>query len=268
MVPVLTKKLARRIEVSEIEMLYSRLTAIQNLPGNPMEVEVEQFGKATAFAVKGIPGPSFNTVRGLTAEDTYEIDKIIDFYKEKDIPVQFEITPASVNSDLLKLLASKGFYQSDFHSVLYGNELSTVGHLNPAISIRKLKVDEYDLFADIYIRGFGLPEFIKPGIAQNNQVLYSLDEWEFYLATIKDEPAGIGVKFYQNGVATLAASTTVPEQRKQGVHRALLVERLKDAKSKGAEFVVGQAKFASISSNNMERLGLRVAYTKSIWVRD
>lgn len=267
MVPVLTKELARRIEVSEIEMLQSRLTAIQNLPGNPMEVDVEQFGNSTAFSVKGIPGPSFNTVRGLMAEDTCEIDKILDFYNEKDIPVQFEITPSFTNSDLLKLLASKGFYQSNFHSVLYGNEFTTFENVNPAISLRKLREDEFDLFADIYVRGFGLPEFIKPGIAQNNQVLYQLNEWEFYLATIMGEPAGIGVMFYQNGITTLAASATIPEHRKKGIHRALLVERIKDAHHKGAELVVGQAKYASVSSNNMEKMGLRVAYTKSIWLR-
>ncbi|WP_042144490.1 GNAT family N-acetyltransferase [Paucisalibacillus sp. EB02] len=268
MVPVLTGEIARRIEVSEIEMLNSRLTAIQNIPGNPVGVEVAKFGQATAFSVKGIPGPAFNTVRGLTSDDTSEVDKILDFYNEKDIPIQIEITPACINSELLKLLASKGVYQSNFHSVLYGGQMGIYENVNSSISIQKLKEDEFDLFAEIYLRGFGLPEFIKPGIAQNNQVLYPLKEWEFYLATNNGEPAGIGVMFYQNGVATLAASATVPEHRKQGVHRALLKERIKDAHIKGAELVVGQAKYASVSSNNMEKLGLRVAYTKSIWVRN
>ncbi|WP_026908708.1 acetyltransferase [Paucisalibacillus globulus] len=266
MVPVLTGELARRIEVSEIDMLHSRLTAIQDIPRNPMGVEIKQFGQATAFYVKGIPGPSFNTVRDLTYKDIDEVDKIIDFYKEKDILIQLEITPASANSELLKILASKGFYQSNFHSVLYGSELSIVEGFNPSISVRKLKEDEFELYADIYVRGFGLPEFIKPGIAQNNQVLHPLDEWEFYIATVNGYPAGVAVMFYQNGIATLAASATVPEQRNQGVHQALLKERIRDAHIKGAELIVGQAKYASVSSNNMEKLGLRVAYTKSIWV--
>ena len=268
MVPVLTGELAQKIEVSEIDMLHSRLTAIQDIPGNPMGVEIMQFGRATAFSVKGIPGPTFNTVRGISYRDIDEVDRIIDYYKEKNSSVQIEITPISAHTELLKLLASKGFYQSNFHSVLCGSEISIHETIKRPISIRKLNEDEFDLFADIYVKGFDLPDFIKQGIAQNNRILHPLHDWGFYIATVDDKPAGVAVLFCKNGIATLAASATVPEHRKLGVHRALLLERIKDAQNKGAKLVVGQAQYASVSSNNMEKLGLGIAYTKSIWVQN
>lgn len=58
MVYVLTKELARRMEVSEIEGLKSRLSAIQSLPGNPMGIHIRQFGHATAFIKKRDSGTS------------------------------------------------------------------------------------------------------------------------------------------------------------------------------------------------------------------
>lgn len=265
MVSVLTEDLARRIEVSEIDGLKSRLSAIQSLPGNPMGVEITDFGHATAFIAKGIPGPAFNTIRGLTSEDIQEIDRILDYYKDKNIPAQFEITPASSSEELLFTLAKKGFYQKGFHSVLYGEAKGVIGGQDQSISIRKLKADEFGLFADLYVKGFGLPSFIREGIAQNNQVLYSHGAWDFYMASYHNEPAGIGVLFTHNGMATLAASSVIPEYRNRGIHRALIIERIIEAWNKQVEFIVGQAKFASTSANNMERLGLRVAYTKTIW---
>ncbi|WP_339217271.1 GNAT family N-acetyltransferase [Ornithinibacillus sp. FSL M8-0202] len=265
MVYVLTKELARRMEVSEIEGLKSRLSAIQSLPGNPMGIHIRQFGHATAFIAKGIPGPAFNTIRGLTSEDIQELDGILDYYKEHNTMVQLEIAPGSSSEDLLRTLANKGLCQKGFHSVLYGDSMDLTGEVDSSVTVRKLHADEFDLFADIYVRGFGLPSFIKQGIAQNNQVLYPLDSWSFYVAMVDGEPAGIGVLFIENGIATLSASATVPEFRRKGVHRALILERAKEARDRKVEYVVGQAKFASISSNNMERIGLRVAYTKGIW---
>ena len=100
---VLTKGLAETVEQSEIDALHSRLTAIKEINGNPMGVDIKRFGNATAFSVKNIPGPSFNTVKGLKDGDEKYIDNIIDFYSNKEIPVRFELTPAHTSSDFLDL---------------------------------------------------------------------------------------------------------------------------------------------------------------------
>ncbi|MEN2768968.1 GNAT family N-acetyltransferase [Ornithinibacillus xuwenensis] len=265
MIPVLTSGLARRIEEAEISALKSRLMAIREIPGNPMGVDIQSFGHATAFSVKGIPGPAFNTVRGLTSEDHLEIEPIVDFYKAKNIPVQVEITPVSTSPELFQSLARSGHYQHSFHSVFYRTELKEIRKAEPSITIRRLRESEFNLFAEIYVKGFGLPNSIKQGIAQNNQVLYPLDSWEFYLAMINGEAVGIGVMFIDNGIALLAASASLPQYRNMGVHQALMVERMREASKKEVGLLVGQASYASISANNMQKLGLRLAYTKAIW---
>ncbi|TCJ05702.1 hypothetical protein [Cytobacillus praedii] len=264
---VLDKDLAYRVEQSEVDTLHSRLSAIRGMPGNPMDVQIEKFGKATAFSVKKIPGPSFNTVKGLSDGDEIYIDDIIEYYKRRNIPARFELTPANASPKLLTILSEKGFYQREFHSSLYTSSLHDVEPEATQVAIRKLNKNEFDLFAEIYIKGFGLPDFVKGGIAQNNAVLYDLENWTFYLAIVEDEPAGIGVIFVQDKIATLAAAATIPHLRNKGVHRALINERLQQAAFQACDLAVGQAKYASISQNNMERSGLRIAYTKAIWVQ-
>ncbi|MGP4039945.1 GNAT family N-acetyltransferase [Gracilibacillus sp. D59] len=267
---VVNKELAMRLENSEIDTLFSRLTAIKEISRNPMGVEIQRFGNATAFSVKNIPGPSFNTVKGLTDHDARYVDKIVNFYNQMEIPVRFELTPAHVSSDLLTYLNKLGFYQLDFHTSLYKTvELKTMEEIiEPEISIRELKNDEFDTFAEIYTKGFQMPAFLKRGVAQNNKILYNNKNWTFYLASIDNSPAGIGVLFTKDRIATLAAATTIPSLRRNGIHSVLIKKRMYQASLEECDLIVGQAKFGSISQNNMERMGMRIAYTKSIWVKN
>ena len=264
---VLNRELVAAIEQSEVDVLHSRLTAIKEIIGNPMDVDIQKFGNATAFSVKNIPGPSFNTVKGLKDRDEKVVSDIIDYYHTREIPVRFELTPAHTSPALLTYLSEAGFYHTDFHTTLYAGLSSELKPVDQKITLRRLKKNEFELFAEIYVKGFQMPEFLIDGIAQNNEVLYDNHHWRFFLASIDEEPAGIGVLFNKNGIATLAAAATVPGFRNIGVQTSLLQERLNQAKLLNCRLVVAQAKFASTSQNNMERAGMKVAYTKAIWVK-
>jgi hypothetical protein len=264
---VLNGGLVEAIEQSEVDVLHSRLSAIKGINGNPMDVDIQKFGNATAFSVKNIPGPSFNLVKGFRDGDEKVVSDIIDYYHGREIPVRFELTPAHASPALLTYLSEVGFYQNDFKTTLYAELSSEIKSIDPQITLRRLKRNEFELYAEIYVKGFQMPEFLKDGIAQNNEVLYDNDNWNFFLASINEEPAGIGVLFNGNGIATLAAAATVPDLRSKGVHTAFIQERINQAKLLNCTLVVGQAKFASVSQNNMERAGMKVAYTRAIWVK-
>ena len=262
---VVTKELAKRIERVEIDSLYSRLSRIEQIEKNPMDVEIKKYGNATAFTVRNIPGPTFNKIKGMMEEDLSYLDEIIQLYKGKEIPARFELTPAHATSPLYSALAKKGLYHTDFSSNLYANPSILSDAEFPSISIREFEENEFDLFAKLYIDAFGMPDFLKKSIAQNNQVLHGIPEWKFYLACYKDIPAGIGVLFMGEKGAYLAAAGTIPSYRNKGVQSALIRHRMNEALQNNCELIVGQANFGSSSQNNMERAGLKIAYTKSVW---
>ncbi len=260
---IMTPNTAQEIENAEINMLSSRLEALQAIKENPMQVQIEQFGSATAFSSKVIAGPAFNTIKGIT--NTTQIDEIISYYQSLQIPCRFEITPAQGTAELFQYLSEKGFYQSSFHTALYSTPREDPSLLPSNISVRKLKENEFDVFADIYVRGFNMPSFTKDGVRQNNEILYDKSGWHFFIAEIQNTPVSIGVLYINKGVASLAASATLPEFQRKGCHTALIQKRIETAIESNCHLIVGQARFGSSSQNNMERAHMKIAYTKSIW---
>ncbi|WP_257351225.1 GNAT family N-acetyltransferase [Pseudalkalibacillus decolorationis] len=265
---VLSKENAVLIEQSEIDTLEDRLKAVKEIKGNPMGVEIRKFRNAFVFSVKNIPGPSFNTVKGISNNDVEDIDSILDFYLERDIPARFELTPANSTTDLLRTLSKKGYFHSGFHTALYRNlnvDLILNKELNSSIRIEEIKKDEFDTFGEIYTKGFNMPSFLKEHVTENNKVLDDKDNWTFYVASVEGEPAGVGVLFVKNGIGTLAASATVPELRNKGVQSALINKRIETAIKLNCNLIVGQAAYGSVSQKNMERAGMKIAYTNAIW---
>jgi hypothetical protein len=263
--PVVTKEFTRRLEQAEINALTSRLTAVMEQEGNPVGVEIRHFGHATAFTARNIPGPSFNTVKGLRHEDLDIIDDMIAYYEDIQIPCRIEITPGHSSPELLASLTHRGFAQTDFHTVLYGVPYQEEKGQKPTIQIRRLASDEFDVFAHIYVRGFRMPDVVKEGVKRNNAVLYDRDGWHFYVASVHNEPAAVGVLHIEDQIATLAAAATLPKFRTRGCHQSLIRLRIRQAFFSRCEWVTGQASFGSKSQNNMERSGMNIAYTKAIW---
>ncbi|KON87712.1 acetyltransferase [Sporosarcina globispora] len=266
---VMKSDLAERLDQAETGVLLSRLTAIKNRDGNPMGVEIQRIGQTTAFFANNIPGPSFNLVKGFNEADAEVLDQIVDFYLGKGIPIRLEITPSNGSTDLLKMLHQKGFYQCDFHTTLFAEPSDLMDlPIHPGIEICRMQRKDFDLFGEIYTKGFGMPGFLSQGIADNNEILYDNKNWVFYLASINNEPAGIGVIFMEEGVGHLAAAAVLPSFRKKGVHSALIQARIYQAINSQCELITGQASFGSASQNNMEKAGLKIGYTKAIWIRE
>lgn len=262
---IMTVNTAQEIENAEIDMLSSRLEALQEISGNPMQVQMKKFESATAFSSKIIAGPAFNTVKGITFTNTDEIDEIIAYYQSLQIPCRFEITPAQGTTELFQYLSQKGFYQSSFHTALYSLPREDSSLLPSNISVRQLKENEFDIFADIFVRGFNMPSFTKNGVRQNNEILYNKPGWHFFIAEVQNTPASIGVLYINKGISSLAASATLPEFQRKGCHTALIQKRIETALASNCNLIVGQARFGSGSQNNMERAHMKIAYTKSIW---
>ncbi|NLP52544.1 GNAT family N-acetyltransferase [Bacillus sp. RO1] len=265
---ILTKYQLEIVEQSEIDALEDRLLRVRGQNDNAMGVELQRFGNAVAFSVKNIPGPSFNTVKGISGENVEGLDDIVEFYSNRGISPRFEVTPGNASIDLFRKLNTMGFFQSGFHTALYRplsiEEISDM-RVDSAIHIKEISLANFDIFGELYTKGFGMPAAFKDYVTANNKVLAESDNWTFYLASVGGEPAGIAVLLIKNDVATLAASATVPEFRNKGVQTALIQKRMQQAADAGCRYLVGQAAFGSVSQKNMERAGLKIAYTNAVW---
>ena len=89
----------------------------------------------------------------------------------------------------------------------------------------------------------------------------------FTSSRIDGRPAAAAKLFLHDGVGYFADAATDPDFRGRGLQTALLRHRASVAARSGAELIYSQAAFGSTSHRNMERIGLRVLCTRSIWTR-
>ena len=264
---MITSTLLERLATAEIAMYESRLKGIQTIEQNKMGAEITRFSDVHAFAILHIPGPSYNVVKGSWTNAAATLPAIRRLYKEKGIPLRIEIAPHEADTACLLDFHQAGLYQSDAHATLYGElgEMDRIKSGDDSIMIRKIGRGDFEQYGHLYTKGFGMPAFLAENVAANNEVLLGLPGWHFFIASTDQQDVGIAALFITGNVAVLAASTVIPEGRNQKVHQALIDYRLQMAKELGCQLVCGHAKFSSVSQNNMERRGLKLAYLKNIW---
>ncbi|XID94853.1 GNAT family N-acetyltransferase [Paenibacillaceae bacterium WGS1546] len=254
------------IEQAEIEYATDRMQAIRDRAGNPEGVEIARIGGAVCLYSRTMPWPQFNAVRGLRSEAADSLGQIVEYYRSRGRKPQFEFVPSLADRSVMKRLDELGFYQSGFHASLFRSVEPLPADAQPDKPIvRELREDEFETYAKIHCRAFGLPEDGIGPVAENNRVLYGRPGWTFYLALIDDRPAGVGVVFKRDEAASLTFAATLPDYRGRGVHAALLRKRIEDALGGGCRWLYGQCAFASGSHRNMARAGMGVGYVKALW---
>jgi GNAT superfamily N-acetyltransferase len=279
----MTKELARAIEQVDVDYTTSRLAGMQVAAGNPLGIEIRRFGNATAFSIRAWPDFWYgNKVLGLEPTSEKYLDEMVSFFRQQGLSFRFELVPGNLNGELAARLHRLGFYQVGFSTALYGKQVASgqVARLwrgfgraqsrpqssRGQVSVREVQADELDLFLDLYQEGFGLARLSE---AEKGIVRAWLEqESGLYLcmAFAGDEPAGVGILYVQESKALLADAATLPGLRGQGCHTALIRHRVSQAAKRGCDLLTSFVEFGSASHRNLERAGLRVAYTKAMWI--
>jgi GNAT superfamily N-acetyltransferase len=264
-IPVMTEELAARLERSEVGFWTSRLASVRRHEDNPLGVEIRQFGGVTAFIVQTLPHPMLNRVIGLTPGDEDVIEDVLSWYRDHGVRCRVDITPFAYSQDLLAHLAERGLYPSGFQTVLYG--VPRAGADSPAgeVIVQRLDLADRDLFIDLRLRMSAVSKADRAFWKGITEAEYSDAGWRCYVASVDGQPAGMGALYVRDGVGSLAADGTLVEYRGRGCQSALLRARIADAAAAGCELVAAQAEPGSVSQRNIERAGLRTAYTRAIW---
>jgi hypothetical protein len=92
---------------------------------------------------------------------------------------------------------------------------------------------------------------------------FTLPENRRYVAYAGGVAAAMAALFIHDGIGHLNVGATLPAYRGRGIHLALTNRRIADTAKAGCDLVIGDTGgFGSTSQNNMERAGLRIAYTR------
>jgi hypothetical protein len=271
---VTTKQLCARIERSEIDHFESWARFLQTRQGNPFGIDIRRYGDTVALANHdGSLGPLFNRVLGMNEDSLPHLDDILALVSERGTRCRIDISPYQGTPKLFETLHIAGLQPFRFHSFLY----ATTEDLKPptiaaglGVDVRRIARKDANTWASVWLDGFAgaLGASLKEMRELSDATALLCEEagWGLYMATVNGEAASVAALYVQDGMGSLALAGTLPQYRRLGCQTALLQARMPDASAHKCDLIVAQSALGTTSQNNMERAGLKVAYTRAFWL--
>jgi ribosomal protein S18 acetylase RimI-like enzyme len=256
----------RRTIDAEAGYTLSRLRVLERIPGNPIGIACRRIDDTLiALMARHLPSPSFNCVVGLQAGHERHIEPLVAWYRDNDVKGSFQIVPGNCDAGLTRELARLGYCQSDFHASLIGEPDVLVTEQGRIATERVADAALMEDYLDAYVAGWQIPEQDRAQFKANVRPWLQEADWSLYLARVDGRPAAAATLYVHRHVGYCADAATDPVFRGRGLHTALLARRIADAGAAGVDFVCSGADFLSTSHRNMERVGMRLQFVRSIW---
>jgi GNAT superfamily N-acetyltransferase len=265
MVPSLD--LIHRVDEAATAYTIARMRVLEGIPGNPIGIAVRATDNVFALMAQHLPSPAFNAVTGLRRGHAGRIQPLVKWYCQHGVTGRFEIASGDDDPALGRELARLGYFQSGCHAALI-SEPDLHGSSSDEIAVELVTSGEQmEEFLAAYVAGWNIPEAWQDQFKSNTRPWLGQPGWSLYLARAEGRAVATAILFVSKGVGYFADSTTDPAFRGRGIHSALLRRRAQDARAAGVEFVCSGADFLSTSHRNMERVGMRLLFLRSIWTQ-
>lgn len=193
------------------------------------------------------------------------LDAIEAFLLGFGAPVLHEVSPFA-GTAALDLLCARNYRPCEISNVLY-RPVERPEEIDPGpISVRVIGPEEAVLWAETSAKGWAdqHPELMENSL-QLSSVCAARPDSPCFLAEYDGTPGAAGVLCMHQGVALFGGSATVPHLRRRGLQAALLHKRMRYAFDHGCDLAMMVASPGSNSQRNVERIGFRIAYTRTKW---
>jgi GNAT superfamily N-acetyltransferase len=254
--------------IERLEAASARFTVVwaeahRHRPGNPLGIEIREFGGATAIIARERPQLDFlNIVVGLRREDAGRVEAIAGFYHRHGRQARIELPPDAGAADLMAAMSRQGGAQVGFWTRLAAPAQAPS---EPSDPVRRAGPGERELFGRVWAEGMEIPD------GERDEAGAAAAGWAddsgvtCFLAQADGEPAAAAALLVHERVGFLAAASTRPGSRRRGLQAALIAARIRAAGDAGCDLVSALAEVGSTSQRNLERAGLAVAYTPAVW---
>lgn len=200
-----------------------------------------------------------------------ELVAVEDFYRGHESAVNIETCPLA-DPSLLKLLNERGYRAIEYSNVLVRELTDPDSQAWPnttsEIRVRRPAEDEAESYSLLVMKSFFESTEIAPEFLNIFKSCFFAAGAVFFLAEVDGVPAGGGMMSIHQGVASFGGAGTLPEFRNRGVQRALLLARIAHAAESGCDLAMVATNPGSGSQRNVERLGFRVVYTRTKFLRE
>ena len=231
---------------------------------DPAIPEVRIFGSTAVSRNRtGLP-PS--AIRNFNCADLGLLDGILEWMADSGRSAEFLLTPWDATEAVRQALAERGFQLSPTRTSVLAT--ATTACDSPAapieFAITPARPSDAKAVAKILV---GSNPWKPYGVRLVRETLERTfpSGGTHYLAFAGDAPIGTASFSIRDSIAVLRGAAVLPDWRGQGVQRALIARRLRDAMAAGAAWVVAEAEAGSASQRNLRRAGLEVAWVAERW---
>lgn len=194
-----------------------------------------------------------------------QLQALEEFYRSRGAIPAIDLAPYA-GTTLLESLARRGYAPRYFLNVLAAETvtLRIDDAATGAVRIRRAAPEDAALWSRTVAAGFADGEEVTAEDLRLFTTQFHAATSHCYLAEVEAITAGGGFMAVCDGVALLGATSVLPEFRNQGIHAALLRERMAHATALGCDIVMSSTSPGSPSQRNLQRHGLHVLYTKGL----
>jgi GNAT superfamily N-acetyltransferase len=214
-------------ERGELEAMRSLLAG----PGG----EAQEVGGALCTCFPQAPASAmFNRALGLgldrpaTADDLTEIAA---FFAARGVAYGVPLAPEAEPPELPGMLEERGFRRG-YAWTKFERPPDPAPPLDTDLRIEE--VDDGAVFADVFIRAYGVPAVAQPLLER----LVGLDGWHCFVAYDGEAAAATAAVVVTGTVAWFGAAGTLPDFRRRGAQSALLRTRIEAARRDGCTVLV------------------------------
>jgi GNAT superfamily N-acetyltransferase len=231
---------------------------------------VERIGGATCLALEAAPGSAmFNRALGLGLErpsTEEDVEEVVRLYRELGVEWCAAVAPQAQPAEIASWLGTRGFVPG-YAWAKFRRGLDQLPDGAGELRVERVSGLEANTFAELFIRGYGVPESMLGWLAQ----LPDRAGWDCFVAYDGTVPAATGALYVTNGVGWLGIAATLPEHRRRGAQTALLSARIRAAAADGCEVVVTETGELlegkpSSSYRNILRAGFELDYVRPNYV--
>jgi hypothetical protein len=258
-------ELIEQIDATEFAYSRDRMSAVRDVFSDTSLVHFTDSKPILALMAPTIPNPYFNRILISAPPAGDQLTATLNAFDEKAAKPLIDVNPGAIDTGTARILSSRGFAQTDFHP-LFVRQFAEWKPAPPKLKTRIVSTtDDLKAFQELYVQGWDISAGFAGTMKSYIEKWASYPGWYLFLASDGEMPISTAVLFVKNRTSYLADATTPAPLRGRGARMSLLAARIEQAKALGCEVLFSRADFGSVSHKNMEKIGIPMSYTRSVW---
>jgi ribosomal protein S18 acetylase RimI-like enzyme len=232
-----------------------------------------EHGFAVSLVSERLPDPRFNRAYVLPSEDLTpeSLQKLTEDFSSVPLPFRMDVfLPVSRWTE--ELLERTVFdVTENYASEMVLAELPNSSEANPAVRIERVAQDDIDTFSTVLMKAYEMPTDVFsiafPILRQTISGALAHQGVLLYVAYLDSRSVGVLYLFHEDSVGGIYNVGVLPENRKQGVARALMLRAIEDSRAAGNGTLCLQTRADSFQEHFYHRLGFEVVARRNRVVR-